>query len=108
MIDEYINIKSLEVNRREPRRKYMNWTQKKEVVKDINASGLYLLEWYYTKVGSKFIITDESAAIALDWTERKVQMYRLKLEKHGYFKQVITKNTKAIAYNIALGHERWA
>jgi len=107
MLESYYNTKTLDYNRREPRSNYMTWNQKKEVMKDINANALVLLEFYYSKSGYEYDYSDERVANALDWSATKVRDYRLKLEKHGYFKQTIIKNSKAISYNTTLGHERW-
>jgi len=85
----------------------MNWKQKKEVIKDTNEIGLVLLDFYYSKIGADYDYKDDRVAKALDWKVTKVRDNRLKLEKAGYFKQVITKNSTTIVYNTILGHTRW-
>ena len=107
-MEYYYNTNTLDKNKREPRYNYMTWTQKKEVVLDINETGLYLLEFYYSKSGFDYDYSDEKVSNAIAWTITKTRDYRLKLQKFGYFKQRIIRDKNAASYNTTLGHERWS
>jgi DNA-binding Lrp family transcriptional regulator len=85
----------------------MTLTQKLEVVSDTSEITLFLLEFYYSKSGTKYDYTDKQVATAINWTEKKVAENRRKLEKAGYFKREVTKNSKASTLNVLLGHSRW-
>ena len=105
---DYYTTKTLDSNRREPRSRYMNWTQKKEVIKDINEIALVLLEFYYSKAGLEgYAFTDKQVAKALDWSLSKVRDYRLKLEKEGYFNKTIIRGRTDTSTIVLIGHERW-
>jgi len=103
----YYAVETLDRNRREPRRNFMLLRQKLEVIRDTNEIALFLLEFYYSKAGSKYDYTDKQVARAILWTEKKVAENRRKLEKAGYFKKEVTKNSKSSTLNLLLGHERW-
>jgi len=103
----YYSVETLDRNRREPRRNYMTLQQRLEVIADTNEIALFLLEFYYSKTGSRYDYTDKQVAKAISWTEKKVAENRRKLEKAGYFKKEITKNSKSSTLNILLGHQRW-
>jgi hypothetical protein len=67
---------------------YLTLAQKKEVVALINEAGLYLLDFYISKVGvPQYEYTDEKTAKAIGWTVKKVADYRRKLEKVDLFRQ---------------------
>ena len=85
----------------------MTWTQKKEVVADINEIALMLLEFYYSKAGFDYEFEDAQVAKALDWTVKKVSDNRRRLEKAGYFKKEITRNSKSSTLNVLIGKESW-
>ena len=105
---DYYNTITLDHNKREPRRKYMTLTQRKEVVADTNEIALYLLEFYYTKAHvPEYDYTDEKVARALDWTERKVKDNRLKLEKAHYFTKKVIRSRDDCQTRFTLGHIRW-
>ncbi len=103
----YYAVETLDRNRREPRRNYMTLKQRLEVIRDTNEIALFLLDFYYSKAGSKYDYTDTQVSNAINWTEKKVAENRRKLEKAGYFKKEVTKNSKSSTLNVLLGHQRW-
>ena len=88
---------------------YLTLAQKKEVVKDINEVGLFLLEFYLAKTGHEgYDYTDDRVAQALDWTVRKVSKYRVLLEKYEYFsKKRYTDRAGNASYTIKVGNQKW-
>jgi len=106
---DYYTTRTLDRNnKREPRSKYMNWGQKKEVIKDINEVALVLLEFYYSKAGmTDYEYSDKQVARALDWSVSKVRDYRLKLEKANYFKKTVVRSRTDTSTIVLLGHSRW-
>ena len=105
---DYYNTVTLDNNRKEPRRKYMNLDQRKEVVANTNEVALYLLEYYYSKAGTpNYDYDDKRVARALDWTERKVKDNRLKLEKANYFTKVVIRSRIDSQTRFTLGHIDW-
>ena len=86
----------------------MTLSQKLEVIADTNEIALFLLEFYYSKSGHKYNYEDAQVANALRWNIKKVATNRRMLEKAGYFKKEITKNSKSSTLNVLLGHERWS
>ena len=85
----------------------MTLKQRLEVIQDTNEIALFLLDFYYSKAGTKYDYTDIQVAKAINWTEKKVAENRRRLEKSGYFKREITKNSKSSTLNVLLGHQRW-
>ena len=87
----------------------MTWTQKKEVMADINEAALVLLEFYYSKSNlPDYDYKDERVSKALDWTITKVRDNRIKLEKKEYFKKVVIRGRVDTQTRFTLGHERWS
>ena len=105
---DYYSTVSLEDNRREPRRKYMNLKQRVEVVKTLNEACLFQLDFYYSKMYTKnYDFNDKSVATAIGYKVSKVRDNRLKLQKAGYFSQIKTTNANDTNLLTVLGHASW-
>ncbi len=86
---EYYNTVSFKQrSKRAPTMTYLRLEDKRVLMKQCNSDAVILFEYYLAKAGvENFAYSDETAARALGWTERKVQEVRKKLTKADYFFQ---------------------
>lgn len=79
---------------------YLTWEQKRFIINATGDAGLILFEWMMSKSSvEEFEFTDELAAKATGWTERKCREVRYKLQKANlYKKETLTGSSRSMNF----------
>lgn len=78
---------------------YLTWAEKKNIIKELNSTALYLLEFYLSKiVWSSYIIDDKKTAAATGLSLRSVKDTRRQLIRHNLYYQCKTTNRDTTIY----------